>query len=93
MTNPPARPVSRADRARDAIAAAILAVGAALWLYGFLGLRTLEQNPITVEPGGLTAVEQAVWYWNFTRAGKLVLAVGVVAILWSYWKHHRHSTR
>ena len=44
MTVPSARPVSRADRARDAVAAAILALGAGLWLYGFIGLRGIERH-------------------------------------------------
>ena len=92
MTHPSARSVSRADRVRDAVAAGILAVGVALWGYGFLGLRTIEREPIVVRPGGPTAVEQAVWFWNFTRAGKIVLVVGIVALLWSYWRHHRRST-
>jgi hypothetical protein len=81
--------VSRADRARDAVAAAILALGAGLWLYGFIGLRGIERHPIIVAPGGPSAVEQAIHYWNFTRAGKVVLAAGVVALLWSFWQHHR----
>ncbi|HJU91265.1 MAG TPA: hypothetical protein VJ672_17905 [Gemmatimonadaceae bacterium] len=93
MINPSARSVSRADRARDAIAAAILLLGAALWGYGFLGLRTLEREPIVVRTGGPSAVEQALWFWNFTRAGKVILVVGVAALLWSYWQHHRQSTR
>lgn len=89
MTASSARPVSRADRARDAIAAAILALGAGLWLYGFAGLRGIERDPIIVVPGGPSAVEQALHYWNFTRAGKIVLVAGVAALLWSYWRHHR----
>jgi hypothetical protein len=81
--------VSRADRVRDAIAGAILALGAALWIYGYLGLRRLEQIPISVLAGGPTAVEQALRFWNFSRAGRLVLLVGIAALLWSFWQHMR----
>jgi hypothetical protein len=86
-----ARAVSRADRVRDTVAVAVLAAGGAIWLYGFLGLRTIQRDPILVAPGGPTAVQQAVHYWNFTRAGAAVALLGVLGVVWSFWRHHRQQ--
>ncbi len=86
-----ARAVSRADRARDTVAVAVLAVGGAVWLYGYLGLRAIRREPIIVVPGGPTAVEQAVHFWNFTRAGAAIAVLGVLAMIWSFWRHHRQQ--
>ena len=81
------RDVSPGGRLRDAVALAILAVGAALWGYGFLGLRHMARSPILPEPGR-TAVQRTTLYWNFTRAGVALIIVGLIAAAWSFWHHH-----
>ena len=81
------RGVGPGDRLRDAIALAIVAAGAALWGYGFLGLHRMAWSPIIPERGR-TAVQRTTTYWNFTRAGVALIIVGLIAAAWSFWHHH-----
>jgi hypothetical protein len=81
------RGVSAGGRIRDAVALVIVAAGAALWGYGFLGLRRMAWSPIVPEHGR-TAVQRTTMYWNFSRAGVALIVVGLVAVAWSFWRHH-----
>ena len=78
--------VSPADRRRDLLAAGVLATGVALYVYGFLGLRAMGTRPIAREPGH-TALQVAMRYTAFTRAGIGIAAIGLGVVAWSYWVH------
>lgn len=80
--------VSPADRKRDLVAVSLLVVGAALFLYGFLGLRGMATKPI-VAARGHSAVAAADVFWYLSRAGTAVIIAGVIAVAWSFWRHHR----
>jgi hypothetical protein len=80
------RPVSAADRGRDLVAVVIFLLGAALYGYGFIGLHGMTARPIVTRPGR-TAVQQANIYSNVSRVGILLVAVALVAIVWSFWRH------
>jgi hypothetical protein len=81
------RRVSPGERIHDAIALAILLAGAALWGYGFLGLRRMAWSPIVPERGR-TALQRTTLYWNISRAGAALIVVGLIAVAWSFWRHH-----
>jgi hypothetical protein len=81
------RGVGPGERIRDAVALAILVAGAALWGYGFLGLRRMAWSPIVPEHGR-TAVQRTTLYWNVSRAGVALILVGLIAVAWSFWRHH-----
>ena len=81
------RRVSAGARVRDAVALAILVAGAGLWGYGFLGLRRMAWSPIVPERGR-TAVQRTTMYWNTSRAGVALIFVGLLAVAWSFWRHH-----
>jgi hypothetical protein len=74
---PAPRPTA-ADRARDAIALALLAGGAALFFYARYRLRVLGANRITRVPGH-AAVEQFWFYYKMSYAGLWTAGAGLAA--------------
>lgn len=80
--------VGPAARRRDLIALLILAAGAATAVYGYLGLHDMASKPILREPGH-QAIERAISYNNVVLAGWAIIAVGVVAVAWSFVAHRR----
>jgi hypothetical protein len=81
------RGVSSGARIRDGVALAILGIGAALWGYGFMGLRRMAWSPIVPERGR-TAVQRTTQYWHVSRLGVALIIVGLIAVAWSFWLHH-----
>lgn len=82
--------VEPAARRRDLIALLILAAGAAVALYGYLGLHTMASKPIVREPGH-TAIQRAISYNNVVVAGWVIIAVGILAVVWSFVANRRSS--
>ena len=81
-------------RRRDLIALVILAAGAAIAVYGYLGLHTMASKPI-VREAGHQAIARAISYNNVVIAGWVVMAVGIVAVVWSFVAYRRspHAPR
>ena len=82
--------VEPAARRRDLIALLILAAGAATAVYGYLGLHTMASKPIVREPGH-AALERAISYNNVVFAGWVIIAVGIVAVVWSFLANRRSA--
>lgn len=80
-----ARPTP-ADRRRDLIAGVLLAAGVAVYAWGYVGLRRMGTRPI-VRVAGETAVQRTYGYEIDTRAGLVLVAAGIVALLWAAWRH------
>ena len=80
--------VEPAARRRDLIALLILAAGALTSAYGYLGLHHMATKPI-VRVRGQSAVERAISYDNLVVAGWVIIAVGIAAVLWSFWANRR----
>lgn len=81
-------PVSPAARRRDLIALLVLAAGAATASYGYLGLHHMAFQPIVRERGKL-AIDRAIAYNNVVHAGWIIIALGVLAMMWSFWQHRK----
>ena len=79
------RPVRRADRIRDVVAMAVLLTGAALYAYAYGGMHLLADRAIVPVPGH-SALERFDRYWQLSRAGLLLMAVGVATVAWSFWR-------
>jgi hypothetical protein len=75
--------VSPAARRRDLIALLILAAGAIVASYGYLGLHHMAALPI-VRVRGQTAMARAIGYTNIVRTGWAVIAIGIAAVVWSF---------
>jgi len=82
--------VSPAARRRDLIALLVLAAGAATAIYGYLGLHDMAFKPI-VRDQGHQAIERAISYNNVVRAGWIIIGVGVLAVLWSFWQNRKSA--
>ncbi|MGH7648659.1 MAG: hypothetical protein ACREND_11110 [Gemmatimonadaceae bacterium] len=82
--------VSPAARRRDLVALLILAAGAATACYGYLGLHHMASDPI-VRERGKQAIDRAISYTNVVDAGWIIVAVGVVAMLWSFWQNRKSA--
>ena len=80
------RAVTRADRARDLGALALVVAGAALYLYATAGMRSLAAGGVQ---GDLAHPLMAHWdrYWQLSRAGLLVAGIGVGVGIWSFARH------
>lgn len=83
--------VEPAARRRDLIALLILAAGALTAVYGYLGLHHMATKPI-VPVRGLSAMERAIAYDNVVVAGWVIIAVGIAAVLWSFWANRRAAS-
>ena len=81
-------PVSAAARRRDLIALGVLAAGAATACYGYLGLHHMAFEPI-VRERGQQAIDRAIAYNNVVHAGWVIIAIGVLAMSWSFWQHRK----
>ncbi|HSC31269.1 MAG TPA: hypothetical protein VLD17_06075 [Gemmatimonadaceae bacterium] len=75
--------VSPAARRRDLIALLILAAGALVASYGYLGLHHMAAAPI-VRVRGQTAMARAIAYTNIVRTGWGMIAIGIAAVVWSF---------
>lgn len=86
--------VEPAARRRDLIALLILAAGAATAVYGYLGLHHMAWKPI-VRVRGQQAMARAIAYNNIVIAGWVIIAIGILAVVWSFVAHRRsaHTTR
>jgi len=86
--------VEPAARRRDLIALLILALGAATAVYGYLGLHNMASKPI-VRVRGQQAIERAISYNNVVIAGWVIIAVGILAVVWSFMANRRsaHTAR
>lgn len=86
--------VEPAARRRDLVALVILAAGAAIAVYGYLGLRTMASKPI-VREAGHQAIERAISYNNVVMAGWVIIAIGILAVVWSFVANRRttHTPR
>lgn len=86
--------VSPAARRRDLIALLVLAVGAATASYGYMGLHHMASKPI-VREAGRQAIDRAISYNNVVHAGWIIVALGVLAVLWSFWQNRKsaHASR
>lgn len=82
--------VEPAARRRDLIALVILAAGAAIAVYGYLGLHTMASKPI-VREAGHPAMERAISYNNVVIAGWVIIAVGILAVIWSFVANRRST--
>lgn len=82
--------VGPAARRRDLIALVILAAGAAIAVYGYLGLHTMASKPI-VREAGHPAMERAISYNNIVIAGWVIIAVGILAVVWSFMANRRST--
>ena len=83
------RPVRRADRVRDAVAMAVLLVGAALYAYAYGGMHSLADHAIVRVPGH-TALERFDRYWQLSRVGLLLMGAGILAVAWSFLRFRLH---
>ncbi len=81
----------RADRVRDAVAIAVLLVGAALYAYAYGGMHTLAASAIVRVPGH-TALERFDRYWQLSRVGLLLMGAGIAAVAWSFWRFRSHPS-
>jgi hypothetical protein len=86
--------VEPAARRRDLIALLILAAGAATAVYGYLGLHHMASKPI-VRVAGQQAMERAISYNNIVLAGWVIIAAGILAVVWSFLANRRseHAPR
>ena len=75
-------------RRRDVIAMTILAVGAAVAAYGYLGLHVMATRPIA-RVAGQTALERAMSYNVVMYAGLGIVLRGIGAVIWSFWRFRR----
>ena len=82
--------VEPAARRRDLIALLILAAGAAIAVYGYLGLHTMASKPIA-RVAGHPAMERAISYNNVVIAGWVIIAVGILAVVWSFVSNRRST--
>jgi len=83
--------VTAADRRRDSIALAILAAGAFVYLYAFIGMRALT----TARLVSIFPHEQELRFnrlWELSRLGLLLGAVGALAMAWSYARYRMRPT-
>ena len=87
--------VSAADRLRDALAAACLVGGAALYLYAGARVRALPANEIAPPPGS-TYVQETDRLMSplttLSRAGLGLVAVGIGVGIWSFLRHRSSGT-
>lgn len=83
--------VEPAARRRDLIALLILAAGALTAVYGYLGLHHMATKAI-VPIRGQTAMERAISYNDVVVAGWVIIAVGIAAVVWSFWANRRAAS-
>jgi len=83
--------VEPAARRRDLIALVVLAAGAATALYGYLGLHHMATQPI-VRQRGRTAIARAIAYNDVVRAGWVIIALGIAAVVWSFLANRRAAS-
>lgn len=83
-------PVSPAARRRDLIALLVLAAGAATASYGYVGLHHMAFQPI-VRERGREAIDRAISYTNVVHAGWIIMALGGLVMLWSFWQHRKSA--
>ena len=76
----------------DVLALVLLAGAVGLYLYAYLGMRSLEQGQIVPEPG-----EWLMTHWDrYRKASRLALWLGgggVAAAIWSVIRYGRHRGR
>ena len=63
-------------------------------VYGYLGLRHMATKPI-VRVRGQLAMARAISYNNIVLAGWVIIAVGILAVVWSFVANRRsqHAPR
>ena len=84
------RPVSRSDRVRDILALGILGGGALVYAIAYSGMHTLAAKPIVVVPGH-PAMQRFTHYWQLSQVGLILLAIGVLAVAWSFLSYRAPS--
>ena len=83
------RRVTRAERARDLLAAMLLTGGAALYAYAYAGMRTLAAQRETAGQALWASLRRFDYYWTMSRVGLVILAAGLAVMAWSFWRHVR----
>ena len=83
------RRVTRTERARDLLAAMLLAGGAAIYAYAYSGMRALAAPRETTAQALWASLRRFDYYWMMSRVGLVIVAAGVTVMAWSFWRHVR----
>ncbi|MEP6691268.1 MAG: hypothetical protein ABJD07_08930 [Gemmatimonadaceae bacterium] len=93
MTNGADRGVTRADRMRDGIAVAILVGAASLYAYAYLGMQRLAAHPVDSTKLKMANFLTYEHLWQLSRIGRVMIFVGVIAVVMSALMHARRPPR
>ncbi len=87
------RVVSRADRVRDAIGVVLMAAGAALYAFAYVGMKRGSTKAVVVSSFRFDNINEYNRYWAYSYYAMYLFVLGIGIALFSAWLHTRRRRR